>query len=83
MIFCSASQAKEVAVIRVKYRWASEMLPIVQSMLSPQGTVTVSQRINSLIIVDSPESIQRVQAYLEQFDKPAQQVIRAYYRRNR
>ena len=74
LIFCSASQAKEVAVIRVKYRWASEMLPIVQSMLSPQGTVTVSERINSLIIVDSRESIQRVQAYLEQFDKPAEQV---------
>jgi len=72
--FCSNLQAKEVAVIRVKYRWASEMLPIVQSMLSPQGTVTVSQRINSLIIVDTQEAIQRVQAYLEQFDKPAAQV---------
>jgi len=74
LIFCSDSQAKEVAVIRVKYRWASEMLPIVQSMLSPQGTVTVSERINSLVIVDSRESIQRVEAYLEQFDKPAEQV---------
>jgi type II secretory pathway component GspD/PulD (secretin) len=74
LIFCSASQAKEVEVIRIKYRWASEMLPIVQSMLSPQGTVTVSERINSLVIVDDRESIQRVQAYLEQFDKPAEQV---------
>jgi hypothetical protein len=71
--FCNDSQAKEVAVIRVKYRWASEVLPIVQSMLSPQGTVTVSQRINSLIIVDSQDSIQRVRAYLEQFDKPVEQ----------
>jgi len=73
-IFCSDSQAKEVEVIRIKYRWASEMLPIVQSMLSPRGTVTVSERINSLIIVDDLESIRRVQAYLEQFDKPAEQV---------
>ena len=84
LIFCSDSQAKEVAVIRVKYRWASEMLPIVQSMLSSQGTVTVSQRINSLIIVDNQESIQRVRAYLEQFDKPVEQVkihVRFYERR--
>ena len=84
MTFCSESQAKEVAVIRVKYRWASEMLPIVQSMLSSQGTVTVSQRINSLIIVDNQEFIQRVRAYLEQFDKPVEQVkihVRFYERR--
>jgi hypothetical protein len=74
MAFCSESQAGEVAVVRIKYRWASEMLPIVQSMLSPQGTVTVSKRINSLIIVDSQDSIQRVRAYLEQFDKPVEQV---------
>ncbi len=74
VIFCNESQAGEVAVIRIKYRWASELLPIVQSMLSPQGTVTVSKRINSLIIVDSQDSIQRVRAYLEQFDKPLEQV---------
>ena len=86
MAFCSGLQAKEVAVIRVKYSWASEMLPVVQSMLSPQGTVTVSQRINSLVIVDNQEAIQRVQAYLEQFDKPAAQVkihVRFYERRTK
>ena len=72
--WCSRSQAADVAVIRIKYRWASELLPIVQSMLSPRGTVTVSKRINSLIIVNSQDSIQRVRAYLEQFDKPLEQV---------
>jgi hypothetical protein len=82
--FGSDSQAKEVAVIRIKYRWASEVLPMVQSMLSPQGTVTVSQRINSLIIVDSQDSIQRVRAYLDQFDKPLEQVrIHVRFHENR
>ncbi len=70
----SPSMASEVAVIRVKYRWASEVLPIVQSMLSPQGTVTVSKRINSLVVVDSPDAIRRVRAYLDEFDKPLEQV---------
>jgi len=63
-----------VAVIRVKYSWASELLPIVQSMLSPAGTVTVSERINSLVIVDDPDAIARVRAYLDQFDRPMEQV---------
>jgi len=72
--WCNRSEAADVAVIRIKYRWASEMLPIVQSMLSPQGTVTVSQRINSLIIVDNQDAIQRVRGYLDQFDQPVEQV---------
>jgi hypothetical protein len=78
------SEAADVAVIRIKYRWASELLPIVQSMLSPKGTVTVSKRINSLIIVDSPDAIQRVRAYLDQFDKPLEQVrIHVRFHENR
>jgi type II secretory pathway component GspD/PulD (secretin) len=58
--WCGRSMAADVAVIRIKYHWASDILPIVQSMLSPEGTVTASKRINSLIIVDSQDSIQRV-----------------------
>ena len=72
--WCSRAVAADVAVIRIKYHWASEMLPIVQSMLSPAGTVTASKRINSLIIVDSPDSIQRVRNYLDVHDKPLEQV---------
>jgi type II secretory pathway component GspD/PulD (secretin) len=68
------AQAGEVAVIRVQYRQAAELVPIVQSMLSAKGTVTVSQRTNSLVIVDTPEAIQRVNAYLDQFDRPVEQV---------
>jgi len=79
------SMAKDVAVIRVKYRWAGELVPIVQSMLSSEGSVTVSERVNSLVIVDSPDAIQRVRAYLGQFDKPLEQVrirVRFYEKRS-
>jgi hypothetical protein len=74
VVFCCESQASEVAVIRVKYRWAAEVLPIVQSMLSPHGTVTVSERVNSLVIVDNQDAIKRVRDYLDQFDEPLEQV---------
>jgi hypothetical protein len=70
----SVAPAGEVAVVRVQYRRAAELVPVVQSMLSGQGTVTVSQRTNSLVIVDTPEAIQRVYAYLEHFDRPVEQV---------
>jgi hypothetical protein len=68
------SLGREVAVIKVEHRWATELAPIVKSMLSADGTVTVSERVNSLVIVDSPEAIERVKAYLDQFDRPVEQV---------
>lgn len=83
-VLCSVALAKDVAVIRIKYRWARELAPIVQSMLSPDGSVTVSERVNSLVIVDNPDAIQRVRAYLDQFDKPLEQVrirVRFYEQR--
>ncbi len=70
----SILSAKEVAVIKVKYRKAAELVTVVQAMLSDTGSVTVSQRVNSLVIVDNPEAIRRVHAYLERFDKPVEQV---------
>jgi hypothetical protein len=70
----SVAPAAEVAVIKLQYRPAAELVPVVQSMLSAKGTVTVSQRTNSLVVVDTAEAIQRVNAYLDQFDRPVEQV---------
>jgi len=74
VLLYSVSPAREVSVIKVKHRWAAELVPIVKSMLSADGTVTVSERVNSLVIVDTPQAIERVQAYLNRFDKPVEQV---------
>jgi hypothetical protein len=74
VLLCSVSPAREVAVIKIEHRWAAELVPIVKSMLSVDGTVTVSERVNSLVIVDTPEAIERVQAYLDRFDRPVEQV---------
>jgi hypothetical protein len=70
----TAVSASEVAVIKVQYRKAEELVPVVRSMLSGGGSVTVSKRVNSLVVVDTAEAIRRVQAYLDQFDKPVEQV---------
>ena len=73
-LFMGVAVAKEVAVIKVQYRRAAELVPVVQSLLSDEGSVTVSQRVNSLVIVDSADAIQRVYAYLNDFDQPVEQV---------
>ena len=74
VLLFSAALAGEVDVVRVQYRRAAELVPVVQSLLSPEGTVTVSERINSLVIVDTPEAIARVRDYLNRFDRPVEQV---------
>lgn len=73
-LLCSALPAAEVDVIRIQYRRAAELVPVVKALLSAEGTVTVSERTNSLVVVDTPQAIQRVHAYLERFDRPVEQV---------
>jgi type II secretory pathway component GspD/PulD (secretin) len=73
-VLSNVSHADEVAVIRIKYRGAEEMAPIVQSLLSPDGHLSVDTRVNSLVIVDSPAAIQRVHDYLNRFDVPIEQL---------
>jgi type II secretory pathway component GspD/PulD (secretin) len=50
------------------------MAPIVQSLLSPDGHLSVDTRVNSLVIVDSPAAIQRVHDYLNRFDVPIERL---------
>jgi len=64
----------DTAVIPIHYRMGSEVLPIVKGILSPQGTVTFAASVNSLVVTDTPASIQRVRSFLATFDKPPLQV---------
>ena len=64
----------ETAVIPVHYRTASEVLPIVKGLLSPDGNATFAASVHSLVITDTLESIQRVRDFLETFDTAPQQV---------
>jgi type II secretory pathway component GspD/PulD (secretin) len=69
-----ASLAAEVAVIKVNYRSAAEILPQVQNLLSPEGKASVDTRTNSLIVVDTKESLAKIQAFVVSMDTPAEQV---------
>jgi len=66
--------ALEVAVIKVQYRWVEDTLPVVRNLLSPQGRVTPDYRTNSLVVVDTPESIENIRAVLQQLDQAPAQV---------
>ena len=72
-ILVSLSSA-EVAVIKVDYREASDLLPMVKTLLSPEGKASLDERTNSIIVVDTSTSIAEIQAFVATMDKPAEQV---------
>ncbi|MGD8521919.1 MAG: secretin N-terminal domain-containing protein [Desulfobacterales bacterium] len=72
-------------MIRIKYRGVQELAPIVQSLLSSEGHLSVDTRVNALVIVDNPAAIQRVHDYLKQFDVPIERLrirVRFYEKRS-
>lgn len=64
----------EIAVIKIHFRDASELLPMVETLLSPEGKASVDNRTNSIIIKDRRESLDRIREVLAQSDKPGEQV---------
>ena len=68
------SSPAEVAVIKVNYRSASDILPLVQTLLSPGGKATVDTRTNTIIVNDTSESVAKIQGLVANTDKPGEQV---------
>jgi len=68
------SSQSDTVIIRLKFRVAAEVLPVVENMLSEEGRATADARTNSLVITDNEESIRKVNAFLADFDKPGKQV---------
>jgi len=63
-----------VDVIPVHYRDASEVVPIVETLLSSEGKVTFSARTHSLVVNDTPKSLENIRTFLKTFDTPVPQV---------
>jgi len=68
------SSLSEVAIIKVNYRSASDILPLVETLLSPGGKATLDIRTNTIIVNDTSESVAKIQALVASMDKPAEQV---------
>jgi len=65
---------ERTVIIPMQFRNVSEVIPIVKDMISQDGKATIDVRINSVVITDSDESIQKIRSFLERFDKPPRQV---------
>jgi type II secretory pathway component GspD/PulD (secretin) len=64
----------ETGVIKVNFRDASEVLPLVETLLSPQGRATADVRTNSIVVSDDSVSVKKIRDFLAHIDKPVEQV---------
>jgi len=64
----------DIAVIKIHFRDASELLPLVETLLSPDGKAFVDTRTNSIVVRDSSESLGQIRAALAESDKATEQI---------
>lgn len=65
----------ETRLIPLSYATVDEMVPKVQSVLSPRGTVTPDGRTNVLIVMDVAENISLAEQLVSQLDGQTPQVL--------
>jgi len=81
--FSGLSLADVVEIIQIRYRSAPDALRIVEKLLTRDGSVTMDERTNSLVVKDSEESVGRVKKIIETFDKAIKQAkIRVRFNEN-
>lgn len=76
----AAQSNEEVTQIRIVHRDVSEMLTIVKPLVSPHGFISADVPSNSLIIIDNPAYISRIQELVSRIDQAVPQLkIRVQY----
>ena len=83
VFFMGLSFADVVEIIEIRYRSAPDAYRIVEKLLTKDGSVTMDERTNSLIVKDSEESVSRIKKIMENFDKAIEQAkIRVRFNEN-
>ncbi|MDP3285798.1 MAG: secretin N-terminal domain-containing protein, partial [Desulfobacterales bacterium] len=83
VFFAGSSFADVVEIIQVRYRSAPDALKIVEKLLTKDGSVTIDERTNSLVVKDSEESVGRIMKIIATFDKAIEQAkIRVRFNEN-
>jgi len=64
----------DVFAWRLNYQKAQELLPLVESLLSPNGTVELHTAWNLLVFHDDKENLDRIRAFVADFDHPPREL---------
>lgn len=66
---------KGVRTYRFNYAVPDQVKPVIDEMLSPDGSTSIYLPLRSLVVEDWPEVLDRVDAVVDELDRPPRQVI--------
>lgn len=76
----SPGAQEKVVQIRIVHRDVTDMLTIVKPLVSPYGYISADVPSNSLIVIDDPAAVAKIQALVSEIDQPVAQLkIRVRY----
>lgn len=73
VFFAGLSLADVIEIIEIRYRSVADAYRIAEKLLTKDGSVTMDERTNSLVVKDSGESVSRIKKIMENFDKAIEQ----------
>lgn len=73
-----SADEQAVEVIRITHRTARDFLPLVTPLLGPDGHVSADTRSNSLVVVETPDRIAKIRAFVTEMDRPVQRLRVAF-----
>jgi type II secretory pathway component GspD/PulD (secretin) len=83
VFFAALSFADVVEIIQIHYRSAADALKIVENLLTKEGSATMDEHTNSLVVKDNEESVGRIMKIISNFDKAVEQAkIRVRFNEN-
>lgn len=83
VFFAGLALADMVEIVQIRYRSAPDALRVVKKLLTKDGSVTMDERTNSLVVKDSEDSVGRIKKVMENFDKAIEQAkIRIRFNEN-
>jgi hypothetical protein len=64
-----AAAQEQVVQIRLTHRQVADVLPAAEPLVSPGGFISADRRTNSLIVIDNPDAIARIQRLVQELDR--------------
>ncbi len=69
-----ALESLQPTVFRLNYIVASEIVPIIENILSDRGAVSTDEKTNSVVVTDVPSKIEEIAKVLPKLDQETKQV---------
>lgn len=66
----AAGDAVKTQVFKLQHESATQVMPVLRPLISPNNTITAYQNNNTLVVTDYASNLQRIEKIIESIDRP-------------